>query len=86
MNTELLQQRHNEMQQRLMMIRESLRQTEGKLQDLHDQEQNILGAIGFARELMSIQAQLSAPQPVQPNAAPVAIQTDAPQPVDNAAQ
>ncbi len=84
MSTELLQQRHNEMQQRLMMIRESLRQTEGKLQDLHDQEQNILGAISFARELMSIQAQLSAPQPVQPNAAPVA--TDAPQPVDNTAQ
>jgi len=57
MNNEQLQLKHNDLQQRLMIVRESLRQIEEKAQDLHAQEQQILGAIAFAREMMQIQSQ-----------------------------
>ena len=61
MTNELLQQRHDELQQRIVLIRESLRQTEAKLQDLHDQEQQILGALAVVREFIQLQ-----PPPEQP--------------------
>lgn len=68
MNNELLQQRHNELQQRIVLIRESLRQTEAKLQDLHDQEQQILGALAVVREFIQLQ-QPPAQPPLLDNAA-----------------
>jgi small-conductance mechanosensitive channel len=67
MNTEALQTKHNEMQQRLINVRERIRQTEQQLQELANAEQQLLGAIAIMRELM-------------------ALQPDAPQPVDNTAQ
>jgi small-conductance mechanosensitive channel len=67
MNTEALQTKHNEMQQRLINVRERIRQTEQQLQELANAEQQLLGAIAIMRELM-------------------ALQPDAPQPVDNATE
>ena len=67
MNTEQLQAKHNEMQQRLINVRERIRQTEQQLQELANAEQQLLGAIAIMREL-------------------IAVQPDAPQPVDNAAK
>jgi len=67
MNTEALQAKHNEMQQRLINVRERIRQTEQQLQELANAEQQLLGAIAIMRELM-------------------ALQPDAPQPVDNATE
>jgi small-conductance mechanosensitive channel len=67
MNTEALQTKHNEMQQRLINVRERIRQTEQQLQELANAEQQLLGAIAIMRELM-------------------ALQPDAPQPVDNTTQ
>ena len=67
MNTEQLQAKHNEMQQRLINVRERIRQTEQQLQELANAEQQLLGAIAIMRELM-------------------ALQPDAPQPVDNTTQ
>ncbi len=67
MNTEALQAKHNEMQQRLINVRERIRQTEQQLQELANAEQQLLGAIAIMRELM-------------------ALQPDAPQPVDNTTQ
>ncbi len=67
MNTEQLQAKHNEMQQRLINVRERIRQTEQQLQELANAEQQLLGAIAIMRELM-------------------ALQPDAPQPVDNATE
>lgn len=67
MNSEALQLKHNEMQQRLINVRERIRQAEQQLQELANAEQQLLGAIAIMRELM-------------------AVQPDAPQPVDNAAQ
>lgn len=67
MNSEALQLKHNEMQQRLINVRERIRQTEQQLQELANAEQQLLGAIAIMREL-------------------IAVQPDAPQPVDNAAK
>ena len=67
MNSEALQLKHNEMQQRLINVRERIRQTEQQLQELANAEQQLLGAIAIMRELM-------------------ALQPDAPPPVDNTTQ
>lgn len=88
MTNELLQQRHNELQQRIVLIRESLRQTEAKLQDLHDQEQQIFGALAVVREFIQLQpveAQMPAAPP-PPVALPPQIQAPSAPPVDNTAQ
>lgn len=55
MNTEQLQAKHNEMQQRLINARERIRQTEQQLQELANAEQQLLGAIAIMRELMALQ-------------------------------
>lgn len=55
MNTEQLQAKHNEMQQRLINVRERIRQTEQQLQELANAEQQLLGAIAIMRELMALQ-------------------------------
>lgn len=55
MNTEALQTKHNEMQQRLINVRERIRQTEQQLQELANAEQQLLGAIAIMRELMALQ-------------------------------
>ena len=55
MNTEALQAKHNEMQQRLINVRERIRQTEQQLQELANAEQQLLGAIAIMRELMALQ-------------------------------
>ena len=62
MNTEALQTKHNEMQQRLINVRERIRQTEQQLQELANAEQQLLGAIAIMRELMALHP--DAPQPV----------------------
>jgi len=67
MNNEQLQLKHNDLQQRLINVRERIRQTEQQLQELANAEQQLLGAIAIMRELM-------------------ALQPDAPQPVDNATE
>lgn len=59
MNSEALQLKHNEMQQRLINVRERIRQTEQQLQDLANAEQQLLGAIAIVRELLQ-------PPPEQP--------------------
>lgn len=59
MNTEALQVKHNEMQQRLINVRERIRQTEQQLQELANAEQQLLGAIAIVRELLQ-------PSPEQP--------------------
>lgn len=64
MNSEALQLKHNEMQQRLINVRERIRQTEAQLQDLANAEQQLVGAIGVVRELIQL-------QPVAPPTAPV---------------
>lgn len=55
MNTGQLQAKHNEMQQRLINVRERIRQTEQQLQELANAEQQLLGAIAIMRELMALQ-------------------------------
>ena len=55
MNTGQLQAKHNEMQQRLIDVRERIRQTEQQLQELANAEQQLLGAIAIMRELMALQ-------------------------------
>lgn len=55
MNSEALQLKHNEMQQRLINVRERIRQAEQQLQELANAEQQLLGAIAIMRELMAVQ-------------------------------
>ena len=55
MNTGALQTKHNEMQQRLINVRERIRQAEQQLQKLANAEQQLLGAIAIMRELMALQ-------------------------------
>lgn len=61
MNTEQLQAKHNEMQQRLINVRERIRQTEQQLQELANAEQQLLGAIAIMRELMAAQPEATPP-------------------------
>lgn len=65
MNTEALQLRHEELQRRLMMVRESLRQIEEKAQDFHNQEQQLIGAIAVLRDFMQIPPNIEPTVPVQ---------------------
>jgi hypothetical protein len=64
MNSELLQQRHADLQQRLIGTRERIRQTEAQLQDLANAEQQLLGAIAVVRELIQLQPVDQPPAPV----------------------
>ena len=61
MNTEALQAKHNEMQQRLINVRERIRQTEQQLQELANAEQQLLGAIAIMRELLAMQPEAAQP-------------------------
>lgn len=76
MNSEALQLKHNEMQQRLINVRERIRQAEQQLQELANAEQQLLGAITFARQLLAMQPEAAQPAPSIPAALPTP-------PVDN---
>lgn len=54
MNTEQLQVRHADLQQRLIATRERIRQTEVQLQELANNEQQLLGAIAIVREFIQV--------------------------------
>lgn len=88
MNNEVLQQRHAELQQRLIATRERIRQAEAQLQELANSEQQLLGAIAVVREFIQLQPveAPSTPTPFVPPTAPPQIQTPSAPPVDNAAQ
>ena len=76
MNTELIQQQHEDFQRRLIATRERIRQAEAQLQDLANAEQQLLGAITFARQLLAMQPEAAQPAPSIPAALPTP-------PVDN---
>ena len=61
MNTELIQQQHEDFQRRLIATRERIRQAEAQLQDLANAEQQLLGAIAFARQLLAMQPEAAQP-------------------------
>lgn len=56
MNTEQLQTRHAELQQNLVKLREQQRQIEQQAEDLHNGEQQLIGAISIIRELLQVAA------------------------------
>ena len=79
MNTEALQAKHNEMQQRLINVRERIRQTEQQLQELANAEQQLLGAIAVVREFIQL-------QPIElPSTPTPQIETPSAPPLDSAA-
>jgi len=61
MNSEQLQLKHNDLQNRLIATRERIRQTEAQLQDLGNAEQQLLGAIAIVRELLQVQPTVETP-------------------------
>ena len=61
MNNEQLQLKHNDLQNRLIATRERIRQAEAQLQDLANAEQQLLGAIAFARQLLAMQPEAARP-------------------------
>lgn len=61
MNNEQLQLKHNDLQNRLIATRERIRQAEAQLQDLANAEQQLLGAIAFARQLLAMQPEAAQP-------------------------
>lgn len=82
MTNELLQQRHEDLQKRLIATRERIRQAEAQLQDLANAEQQLVGALAVVREFI----QLQPVEPQMPVAPPPQIQAPSAPPVDNPAQ
>lgn len=84
MNTELIQQQHEDFQRRLIATRERIRQAEAQLQDLANAEQQLLGAIAFARQLLAMQPEAAQPAPSTTTAP--ALPTNNVSDIDNPAQ